>query len=248
MTDLENMVSERQLIRGHRSWWARWTPALDANLIMRLSNQQDRPPGQVLAWESPVFSTIPPRDSDLVAESAFGIFTYAAEAKVAVELIPQDQVLIAVQGAIDRILLLRGTGRSLDGLMTTEHIQLAKRLAARLLAWTSRLPGKLEVQPRLPGTGIVDNCHPDLICGNELIEVKMSRTIFRISDIHQVLVYSALAWLGTDRRIERVTLTNPMLGVAWSFELRTLVREISGLSTPRFFDQFDEMSRGYTPY
>ena len=238
------MVSERQLIRGYRPWWARWTPGLDTNLIMRITNQQDRYPGQVLAWESPVFSTLPPQNSDLIAESAFGIFAYAAEAKVAVELIPQDQVLIAVQRATDRILLLRGTGRSLEGLMTPEHIQFAKCLATRLLDWTSRLREKLEIQPKLPGTGIVDACHPDLICGTELIEVKMSRNIFRLSDIHQLLVYSALAWLGTDRQIERVTLTNPMLGVAWSFELRSLIREISGLSTPRFFDQFDEMSRG----
>lgn len=72
----------------------------------------------------------------------------------------------------------------------------------------------------------------------------MSRTIFRLPDLQQLLVYSALAWLGTNRQIERVTLINPMLGVTWSFELRTLIREISGLSSSRFFDQFDEMSRG----
>ena len=128
--------------------------------------------------------------------------------------------------------------------MTPEHIQFAQRLAIRLLAWASKLPGVIEIQPKLPGTGIIDHCHPDLICGTELIEVKMSRTLFRLPDLQQLLVYSALAWLGTDRQIERVTLTNPMLGVAWSFELRSLIREISGLSTPRFFDQFDEMSRG----
>jgi hypothetical protein len=238
------MASERQLIRGHRSWWARWMPGLDASLMMRMSNHEGPAPGQVLTWESPVFSALPPRDSDLIAESAFGLFAYAAETMIPVELIPQDQVLLAVKGATDRIFLLRGTGRNLEGLMTPEHIQFAKCLATRLLAWTSRLPGKLEIQPRLPGTGIVDHCHPDLICGTELIEVKMSRTMFRIPDLQQLLVYSALAWLGTNRQIERVTLTNPMLGVAWSFELRALIREISGISSSRFFDQFDEMSRG----
>ena len=72
----------------------------------------------------------------------------------------------------------------------------------------------------------------------------MSRTIFRLSDLQQVLVYSALAWLCTDRQIERITLTNPLLGVTWSFELRALIAEISGLSQSRFFDQFDLMSQG----
>ena len=212
--------------------------------MMRMSNHENPAHGQVLTWESPVFSALPPRDSDLIAESAFGLFTYAAEAKVPVELIPQDQVWLAIKGATDRILILRGTGRSLEGMMTPEHVQFAKSLASRLLAWTSKLPGKLEIQPKLPGTGIVDHCHPDLICGTELIEVKMSRTLFRLPDLQQLLVYSALAWLGTDRQIDRITLTNPMLGVAWSFELRALIREISGLSSSKFFDQFDEMSRG----
>lgn len=236
------MASERQLVRGHRSWWARWTPRLDADFIMRMSTPQGSSSGQVQQWASQVFSALPPRDSDLVAESAFGLFAFAAEAKVAIEMLTEDQVFLAVKGAADRILLLRGTGRSLEGLMTPEHIQFAKCLASRLLAWTSRLPGQLEIQPRLPGTGIVDHCHPDLICGTQLIEVKMSRTIFRVPDLQQVLVYSALAWLGTDRQIERVTLSNPMLGLAWHFELRALIREISGLSSSRFFDQFDEMS------
>jgi hypothetical protein len=96
----------------------------------------------------------------------------------------------------------------------------------------------------LPGTGIVDACHPDLIAGVELIEVKMARTIFRLSDIRQVLVYVALAWLGTDRRLQSVSLTNPMLGISWSFDLHTLIREISGESPARFFDKFDRLSRG----
>jgi hypothetical protein len=238
------MASERQLIRGHRSWWASWTPGLDANWMVRMSHHESPAPGQVLTWESPVFSTLPPRDSDLIAESAFGLFAYAAEAKVPVELIPQDQVGLAVKGATDRILILRGTGRSLEGLMTPEHIEFAQCLATRLLAWASKRPGTLEIQPRLPGTGIVDHCHPDLICGTELIEVKMSRFLFRPPDIQQLLVYAALAWLGTDRQIERVTLTNPVLGMAWNFELRALIHEISGLSPSRFFDQFDQMSRG----
>jgi len=238
------MASERQLIRGHRSWWARWAPGLDEHLMMRMSNHESPYPGQVLAWGPPVFSALPARDSDLIAESAFGLFAYAVEANIAIELIPHDQVHLAVKGATDRILILRGSGRSLEGVMTPEHIKFAKCLAIRLLAWASKRSGTLEIQPRLPGTGIVDHCHPDLICGTELIEVKMSRTLFRLADLQQLLVYSALAWLGTDRQIERVTLTNPMLGVAWSFDLRILIREISGLSSSMFFDQFDEMSRG----
>ena len=238
------MASERQLIRHHRYWWSRWTPGLNASWLMRMTSSQCPPNGRVLVWDSPLVSGLAPRDSDLVAESAFGLFACAVDEKIPVALIPPDKVLLAVSRATDRVLLLRGTGRSLEGVMTPAHLQFALALATRLLAWTSRLPGQLEIQPRLPGVGIVDQCHPDLICGTELIEVKMSRTIFRLPDLQQVLVYSALAWLCTDRQIERITLTNPLLGVTWSFELRALIPEISGLSQSRFFDQFDLMSQG----
>ena len=126
--------------------------------------------------------------------------------------------------------------------MTPDHVDFAKILAQRLLDWVSIYPDTLEVQPRLPGTGIVDACHPDLIAGNEIIEVKMAKTLFKLSDIRQALVYSALAWLGTERRIDRITLTNPLLGVSWNFNLYKLIREISGKTPLKFYEEFDQLS------
>jgi len=238
------MVSERQLSRQNRFWWSRWTPGLDERWLAAVLAGRVGSAGRVTQWAPPLVSGLPPQDSDLVAETAFGLFASAMEEGASTALLSAEQVSIAVGQAVERIMQLRGTGRDLSGVMTPSHIAFASTLASRLLDWAALRCGPFEVQPRLPGTGIVDPCHPDLIAGTELIEVKMARTLFRLSDIRQVLIYSALAWLGTERRFEQITLANPMLGVEWRFDLAELIGEISGLPPSRFFDAFDRMSSG----
>lgn len=239
------MVSERQLSRQNRFWWSRWTPGLDEQWLAGVSVGDAGPPGRITQWASPLISCLPPRDSDLVAETAFGLFASALEEGVAIASLGPERVGVTVSQAVGRIELLRGSGRALSGVLTQDHIAFATILGNRLLDWTAGYAATIEVQPRLPGAGIIDACHPDLIAGTELIEVKMARTIFRLFDIRQVLVYAALAWIGTDRRLERITLVNPMLGTAWSFDLPELIYEISGESPARFFDKFDRVTRGY---
>lgn len=238
------MVSERQLSRRNRFWWSCWAPGLDERWLAAVSLGNSKPAHRITQWACPLTSSLPPGDSDLVAETAFGIFACALENGMAITSLAPEKVRIVVAQAVGRIELLRGSGRDLSGVVTPDHIAFAKILANRLLNRTAVYSDKIEIQPRLPGTGIVDACHPDLIAGIELIEVKMARTIFRLSDIRQVLVYLALAWLGTDRRLESVSLINPMLGISWNFDLKALINEISGESPARFFDKFDRLSRG----
>jgi hypothetical protein len=238
------MVSERQLSRQNRFWWSYCAPGLDERWLAAVSLGNSKSAHRISQWAYPLTSSLPPVDSDLVAEIAFGVFACALDNGIAIASLAPEKIRIVVAQAVARIELLRGSGRDLSSVVTPDHIAFATILASRLLDWTALYSDTIEVQPRLPGTGIVDACHPDLIAGVELIEVKMARTIFRLSDIRQVLVYVALAWLGTDRRLQSVSLTNPMLGISWSFDLHTLIREISGESPARFFDKFDRLSRG----
>lgn len=238
------MISERQLSRQNRFWWSRWTPGLDERWLATMLAGRGGTVGRISHWASPLTTSLPPRDSDLVAETAFGLFTLAWHAGTTTSSLSSEQVYAAVGQAVGRIMLLRGTGHDLNGVMTPAHVAFATTLSNRLLDWAASRIGPLEVQPRLPGTGIIDSCHPDLIAGTELIEVKMARTRFRIADIRQALIYSALAWLGTERHFEHITLTNPMLGIAWTFNLVELIREVSGTSSAKFYDVFDRMSRG----
>jgi hypothetical protein len=236
------MVSERNLSQRSRFWWSGWTPDLNEQWLRSLSGCSSNSTCRITNWAPVLTSTLPPRDSDLVAETAFGLFNYSMDAGVKVQFLDLEINNIVVAQATQRIEILRGSGRNLTGLMTPDHVDFAKILAQRLLDWVSIYPDTLEVQPRLPGTGIVDACHPDLIAGNEIIEVKMAKTLFKLSDIRQALVYSALAWLGTERRIDRITLTNPLLGVSWNFNLYKLIREISGKTPLKFYEEFDQLS------
>ena len=237
------MVSERDLSQRHRYWWSSWTPELNERCLSSISSCSTNSMCHIINWAPVLTSSFPPKDSDLVAETAFGLFNFSVDAGVRVSLLDINIINIVVAQATKRIELLRGSGRNLTGLMTPDHIDFAKVLAQRLLDWVSIYRDTLEIQPRLPGSGIVDACYPDLIVGNQIIEVKMARTIFKISDIRQALVYSALAWLGTDRRIERIILTNPLLGVSWNFNLYEFVREISGKTPVKFYEEFDQLSR-----
>lgn len=235
------MVSERDLSRRHRKWWSSWTPELNEQWLSSITNCSTNSMCRTTQWAPVLTSSFPPRDSDLVAETAFGLFSTSFDAGVDINLLDFNMIDIVVEQATKRIELLRGSGRNLSGLMTPDHIEFAKVLAQRLHEWVSIYRDALEIQPRLPGCGIVDACYPDLVAENQIIEVKMSRTQFKISDIRQALVYSALAWIGTDRRIERIILTNPLLGVSWNFNLYEFINEISGKTPARFYDEFDQL-------
>ena len=179
------MLSERQLARGLRSWWVRWAPGLDQPWIARM-HAGGTPAHRVVRWTPPLHSKLAARDADLIAETAFGLFARAFQEKRTVESLPDETRRVIVWAATQRIMLLRGTGRDLTSLMTESHLVESETLAVRLLDWTRARGHPPEIPPRLPGLGLVDACHPDIIAGPELIEVKMARSPFRLDDLRQL--------------------------------------------------------------
>ena len=241
------MISERHLVRRGRLWWTRWAPGLPDVWRSMSSTSSSISDGGVAAarrWLNPLEPGFPPRDADLVAETAFGLFASALELETSSAGLDRSQVALIQKRAVARIMLLRGTGRDLGDVMISEHLDFAMILADRLLDWTKMRRHPVEVQPRLAGIGAVDACYPDVILGAELVEVKMTRSMFKLDDLRQALVYCALAWLGTERRIEKVTLVNPLLGVEWSFDMKRLVRSVSGKPASVFFEEFGRMTLG----
>lgn len=238
---LETMLSERQLSRGFRNWWQRWTPGLNPSWLARMLSEAACT-HLVVHWADPLHSELPAHDADLVAETAFGLFAIAIHSGRMVQDLSADTRAKAMQSATHRVMLLRGSGRNLDGHMGEPHLHEAIELASRLQVHLMKRGPPIEVQPRLTGLGIVNACHPDAIAGSDLIEVKMSRHLFRLDDIRQVLIYMALIWRGTDRKMETITLTNPRLGVDWQFQIKVLANELSGKTASEFFEAFEVMS------
>jgi hypothetical protein len=116
---------------------------------------------------------------------------------------------------------------------------LAERLHEHLTA-----PGKpLQVQPRIPGTGLLQACHPDVLRGEELIEVKMSQASFRSTDIRQAVIYAALLHAEGERTVHALSLVNPRLGVTWHFALEDLARETAGCSAGLLLERISEWAQ-----
>lgn len=232
------MLSERQLARGYSTLWSRWMPGLDAAFIRKVAALDGSLRHFAEQWATPMPRIAPGQPSDLICEVAFGLFAAAVSRGGAVaDLGPQDELRIA-QAARQRmdVLRYRGLPQSsfvaaggvvpLDGAASLEARTLAHRLMERL----DSLGQTLEVQPRVAGLGCLQACHPDVLCGQELIEVKMSQASFRSSDLRQAIVYAALLHAEGQRSIRALSLVNPRLGLTWRFTLEDLARETAGCS------------------
>lgn len=239
------MLSERQLARGYSSLWSRWMPGLDAAFIRKVAALDGSLRYFAEQWATPMPRIAPGEPSDLICEVAFGLFAAAVIREGAVaDLGPQDELQIT-QAARHRMDVLRHRGlppssfvtavgiMPLDGAASLEARSLAHRLMERL----DSLGQPLEVQPRVAGLGCLQACHPDVLCGQELIEVKMSQASFRSSDLRQAIVYAALLHAEGERGVKALSLVNPRLGLTWRFTLEDLARETAGCSAAMLLDR-----------
>jgi hypothetical protein len=113
---------------------------------------------------------------------------------------------------------------SIDEVCLREAMQLTLRL---LNFFPSG--GNTQIRPRFRGCGIINACEGDVISGDQLFEVKAGDRGFRVSDLRQLLIYSALAYASDELEFSRIGLFNPRTGMAWSKSLDEVCVSISGL-------------------
>jgi hypothetical protein len=87
------------------------------------------------------------------------------------------------------------------------------------------------------------SCHPDIIQGRQLSEVKMSKYGFRTQDIRQLIVYAMLAWY-QGIQVDTLALINPRLGVTWHFTSENLAFLVSNDSAVMLFQKLQEYLTG----
>lgn len=225
------MISERQLARGFGAFWRECAPGLNAAFLATL-----RPGGVNEAcatlWAEAMPARAPARDNDITAEIAFGMFCAWLEAgEPGVRRIDDALVADVVDAALSRITILRQGPPAAGSAVTPSHLQDAFELADRLLGHLQAQGVKIEPHRRLAGLGQLQACHPDIIQGHTLIEVKMSAASFRSVDLRQLLVYAAMAYAG-GLDIRELALVNPRRGVTWRFSAQSLAWQVAG-ATPR---------------
>lgn len=99
-------------------------------------------------------------------------------------------------------------------------------------------------RPKFHGCGELSNCEGDVLTDDTLFEVKAGERTFRITDLRQLLIYSALAHASGNLTFSKIGLLNPRTGTFWVRDLNTVCRATSGLRAPDVFQALiDSISR-----
>ena len=242
------MISERQLARGFAAKWQEWAPNLEAAFLFDLESNAGPCAQFSRRWDAPMDETGSTRFNDLIAEVAFGLFSQCLESGSRPDNLPQETRSVIFERAAARIAVLRRTRADLCSQLNSRSVGEAEQLALRLLEYFKVWVGTAEIQPLLAGVGILNSCHPDLIYGDAIVEIKMGISPFRCGDIRQLLIYCALVrHTEPERHIRRLCLVNPRRGVAWEFPLEALIQVIAGNCVQDFFREILEFLCGEGP-
>jgi hypothetical protein len=237
------MFSERGLARGHTNLWLNCAPRLNEQLINRLHQS----PSELISknfWALPHEGNAPSKHNDVIAEVAFGIFNYSVEKQSSrIEDISFKNTDLIIQLAIQQLAVIRGGTGFPREWFSADHLEDATLLASRLFEQLQNNQEQILVHPRLEGLGMLASCHPDIIQGRQLIEVKMSKYGFRTQDLRQLIVYALLAWY-QGIEIDTLTLINPRLGITWQFTVDNLAFLVSNDSHAVLFQQLQEYLTG----
>ena len=95
---------------------------------------------------------------------------------------------------------------------------------------------QLVLRPKFLGCGVMSSVEGDLIADGCLFEIKAGDRSFRLVDLRQLLVYSALAYGGNALTFDRIGLFNPRTGLLWTRELDEVCKAISGLRSTDVFN------------
>lgn len=209
------MASEKYLSRGHTAIWSAVLPDLDFRHLQPLLDD----PATLTRFCEPFRSDAPACYNDLVAEMAFGSWAHRElsgnrnEAGIARE---------TVEAAILRIRTLSGKSLRRDDLPAQIFLD-ARELRNRLEGYF--IPGSDPAcfHPRLRGVGILDTCHPDVLWGRTLVEVKSSGYGFRLQDFRQLFLYAFLC-RANQVAIDSLSLVNPRRGVAFRMPVHEFCR------------------------
>lgn len=237
------MLSERGLARGHTNLWLSCAPRLNEQLINRLHQSQS----ELISKNQWAFSyegNASSKHNDVIAEVAFGIFNYSVEKQSSrIEDISFKNTDLIIQLAIQQLAVIRGGSGFPREWFSADHLEDATLLASRLFEQLQNNQEQILVHPRLEGLGMLASCHPDIIQGRQLIEVKMSKYGFRTQDLRQLIVYAMLAW-HQGIEIDTLTLINPRLGITWQFTVDNLAFLVSNDSYTVLFQQLQEYLTG----
>lgn len=220
------MISDKQFSEDFSGFWSGCLPFLTPQAVAKLNLRGVSMADGNGFLVKPLKSSTPSSDSDVVAETAFGVFTTAIQRKISVLAVAKDDILreSVIEGAVQRISAYRAFAKAVNP-VTVPSVADATELAIRLENYfAAKEFNTLAIQPRFKGSGILNSCYGDLLCDDCLYEVKMVDRNLRGVDLRQVLTYCALNPQSQGTVINTVAVINPRRGLVFQFNVEELAQ------------------------
>jgi len=217
------VISEHQLAQNYPSLWAQVTPLSDGYWVM-----QNRLTERV--FTPPLKPTAPTSFRAVINEVAYRAFLEFHR----LQLFKDDRA--AIQSLI----------RSLTG-QVVDYVNRLSAAKTHLKAddFDSSCNDSVVLSPEFQGCGVVSACFGDVISDGCLFEIKAGDRGFRITDLRQLLIYSALAHSSKQLTFQSIALLNPRTGQFWKKTLDQVSLSIAGQS---FIDTLDELVKRFTEH
>jgi hypothetical protein len=215
------MISEHDFSGGYSSLWHSLSPMSDGYWkVENMLVARALPP---LASKSEV------RMRGVVNEAAFRAFCELQNENSPVD---RARALLAVDSnaaaAVDYVSRLTTRFKPEHSDFDEQCRRESAHLSLRLLHYFPGSKGTT-LRPKFKGCGLLSACEGDLIEGDCLYEIKAGDRAFRITDLRQLLVYSALAYSAGELNFSRIGLFNPRTGSAWARSLDQVCSAIAGV-------------------
>jgi hypothetical protein len=215
------MTSEIKFSTGFSSVWKEIMPLSDG--FWSVENMLTH---RVAA---PITNKAPKHIRGLVNELAFIAFTRLANSgKKASREDVSKTISESISEAITYINRVNPTEIASSKLIDETCIREATLITLRLLAFFP-LGKPKTLRPKFIGCGFINACEGDVIFNDHLFEVKAGDRTFRVSDLRQLLTYSALAHTSGNLNFTKIGLFNPRTGLSWSKSIDDVCLAISGL-------------------
>lgn len=232
------MISEHQFANSYASVWRDVTPLSDG--FWKYENLK------TIRAMPPMTNAAPAALRGVVNELAFLAFS---EIRSAGKASDRAHILRSVKQNISTAISYvnrQASGTAIrNSDITPDCISEAVELTIRLLDFF-RGNGRIELRPKFQGCGIVSHCEGDVLYKDCLYEIKAGERLFRINDLRQLLVYSALAYSTRALSFERVGLMNPRTGLCWVSILDDVCLALAGQrasdTLTKLVDQFSAAS------
>lgn len=232
------MISEHQFASGYTSTWRTVTPLSDGYWHME----------NMLTTR--VFSPLNQRASKemrgVVNEVGFRAFSRIKRSNTKPNRTNvQKAISESIEEAITYVNRFMSNSINTTSEFDENCIRESTFIAFRLIHFFA-YKDRIIIQPKFVGCGVISACEGDIVVDDCLYEIKAGNRAFRISDLRQLLIYTALAYSNKSLIFDCIGIFNPRTGVTWKRSIDHVCLAVAGQRSndvlPILVDQFSMAS------